>query len=192
MSIDSNYQKACELMDMDSAIDYFATQLYISRSNDWPAGYSNTALWRTREIGSGEYEDGRWRWMMFDVNSGAMTRNLVDFDSITHARNSCPLFDNLCKNQEFVEKLVDKIIEIGLVDFSYETVMSKIDNYVNELQEPMLVHNKRFWGTDNEVYYENIDSIRFFYQYRFDNIVSILKENFPNIDIDYYVNMHGK
>ena len=36
MTVESNYQKACRLMDMDSFIDYMAAEIYIARWVDWP------------------------------------------------------------------------------------------------------------------------------------------------------------
>lgn len=48
-TIDENYAYACELLDMQSFIDYFAAEIYYGRYGDWPV--SNFAVWRTRKPG---------------------------------------------------------------------------------------------------------------------------------------------
>ena len=63
VSIDANYKKVCELIDMNSYIDYYAVMLFIGRNGDWPSG--NYALWRVKKKESSEYGDGKWRWMLF-------------------------------------------------------------------------------------------------------------------------------
>ena len=57
MSVEENYKKACEMLDIDSFIDYFAVLGYAGRSGDWP--HQNYALWRSRNISEKKYEDGR-------------------------------------------------------------------------------------------------------------------------------------
>ena len=53
MSLEENYQKACELLDINSFIDYFAAEIYMARQVDWPS--SNYALWRSRECSNKKY-----------------------------------------------------------------------------------------------------------------------------------------
>ena len=78
MTIAENYEAACRMVDIDSFIDYYATQIYIQRHEDWPS--ANYALWRTREDEGSEFGDGRWRWMLFDVNSGGM--DSIEYDTL--------------------------------------------------------------------------------------------------------------
>ena len=69
MSDPEIYRQASDMMDMGSFADYSAFQLYIL-SLDSPFQNSNWQVWRVREPdGSSPFADGRWRWMVYDVDN---------------------------------------------------------------------------------------------------------------------------
>jgi len=96
MTILENYEQACNFIDLDSYIDYYAAQVYIARCNDWPGG--NEAVWRTRENNGSRFGDGKWRWMLFDVNSGGMTIDLADADTLAALLQRDSVFYSLYQN----------------------------------------------------------------------------------------------
>lgn len=75
-----NYKKFTDLVDVDSFIDYYATEIYIN-NNDWWSGCNaktpnnNIMFWRVadpalevNEDGSvNPYADGKWRYMLYDT-----------------------------------------------------------------------------------------------------------------------------
>lgn len=183
MADQDNYTMACDLVDMQSMVDYFATEIYVSRYGDWEPGYNNTAMWRAREKGNGKYEDGKWRWMLFDQNSGGLTSDLTDFDALQNARSS-PMFNNLCQNKDFREALAKKIIELGKGAFSKNNIDIIISEYIVQLEEPMNLHMQRFWGIDNERFHTRVQSTKDFFDGRFEPIVGCLKKNFSDLDIE--------
>ena len=103
MEKQENYQKACELIDMESFIDYFAVLGYVARCGDWPD--SNFALWRSRNVSEKPYEDGKWRWMLFDVNTSAFIDDIVDHDTLTYVRQESAMFNNLYNNNDLLIKI---------------------------------------------------------------------------------------
>jgi len=164
MSIAENYEKACELIDISSFIDYFAIEGYVSRSGDWPD--SNFALWRSRYVSEKAYEDGKWRWMLFDVNSSSMSRGLTEQDIMSHLKNSSDLFASLYNNEQFQRMFCDRLIELSDTNFEKEVVNQKIDEYVRLMDEPMKKHYQRFFGTSNDKFYEEVEIIREFFDKR--------------------------
>lgn len=80
MTKQENYEKFQELVDIDSFVDYYATEVYIN-NNDWWSGcnaatpYNNLMFWRVadpqKEVnadgGVNPYADGRWRYMLYDT-----------------------------------------------------------------------------------------------------------------------------
>ena len=71
MSDPDVYARACELMDMGSFADYAAYQFYILNL-DSPFQNTNWQVWRVREPdASSPFADGRWRWMVYDVDNTA-------------------------------------------------------------------------------------------------------------------------
>lgn len=131
MSNLANYQKACEYIDMESCIDYFATMIYIARWSDWP--YANLAMWRVRESQGGAYTDGRWRYVFFDLNGDGFTEDLIEADPFEMAMKD-PVFSNLYKNEKFRQKLNSRILELG------ETVFSpkRFDDFIKNKYEPII------------------------------------------------------
>ena len=210
MSVEENYEKACGLMDMDSFINYFAVLTYCARCGDWPSG--NFALWRTRppadpeaqetqktqEIqekkeaapapaasgGGSPYRDGRWRWVLFDVNSAAISSELKQnqHDTLQYVIKTSKMFESLSKNPGFREQFSRQILEYGRTVFSPESVNEKTDEYEAELTEPMKLHLKRFFGEDSGLDFDQITEteIRDFFTDRYSIVEKILEENFQD------------
>lgn len=175
MSIDENYYKACEIIDMQSFIDYYAVEVYIARDGDWPK--SNVALWRSRYTSEKPYEDGKWRWMLFDVNSTAMEDGLVDNDSIKYVREHCDLFGSLYKSNLFREAFISRLLEIANTTFSEEAIEQKLQEYVALMDEPMEKHFQRFFGASNDKFHEGIEELKFFFSNRREYITQSIENN---------------
>ena len=68
MSDAANYAKACELLDMDSFIDYCAFNLYIF-NKDSMFDNNNWRMWRVRTAdGATQWSDGKWRMAVYDTD----------------------------------------------------------------------------------------------------------------------------
>lgn len=176
LTIDSNYQYACELIDIQSFIDYYATEIYIGRQDDWPE--LNEALWRTREIGTGKYEDGKWRWILYDVNE-TMTVDLTSADTLLRTLYASPMLDNLCRNENFKKQFIITFMDLVNTSFSNKTVDSVISEYVDLMEPPMNVHLKRFYGTENAPdFLDAVADVQNFLDNRKPYIVQYLKDDF--------------
>lgn len=200
MSVQDNYEAACGLIDMDSFINYNAALIYCARCGDWPSG--NFALWRAREPADEEneaaraekeneasqtqednpYMDGRWRWILFDVNSAAISPNLTNHDTLQYVLKSkkSRMFASLCANPDFRQRFSERILEYGKTAFSEESVNSYLDRYEEEMKEPMNIHFKRFFGKDSGLEFSTITKteIRDFFAGRLPVVEKMLKDNF--------------
>lgn len=176
MSIEENYEKACELIDMESYIDYCAVLGYAGRSGDWP--HQNYALWRSRNISEKKYEDGKWRWIIFDINSTSMAYGLIDKDFIGELIEYSDLFKSLCDSETFKNAFARRLLEISDTIYSGENINQKIDEYVQLMELPMEVHCQRFFGTSNQKFYDGIEEIKAFYEQRKQYVIESIKSNF--------------
>lgn len=181
MKDEGNYQYACELIDMQSYIDYYASEIYIGRYNDWPN--TNEGLWRVREKDEDNiYSDGKWRWMLFDVNSGALSSNLIDSNTIASARlrsRHSEVFNNLCQNPDFQKQFVITFMDLANTTFARERVDAIVQECTELMTEPMQVHRKRFWGSeDTTVFLDAVADVQNFLDCRRPYIVQYLKEEF--------------
>lgn len=178
MTVEENYEYACELLDMQSLIEYFAAEIYIARERDWPS--SNYALWRTRSIGANEYEDGKWRWLLFDVNTSAFNGNLIEHDTIAYARLKNDMFGNLWNNEKFREAFAETILNMSETIFRDELVLQKVSEYEEFMFEPVQKHHDRFFGDSFEGKYPTASGIRKFASQRAAYIPIMLENNAVN------------
>ena len=177
MSDAGNYEYACELIDMQSYIDYYAAEIYIGRQGDWPG--TNEALWRTYELGDSPFEDNKWRWMLFDVNSDALTTNLIDADTLAYVMYKSPTFKNLCQNADFKRQFATTLMDIANTSFAKEKVDTAISGYIDLMTEPMGVHRKRFFGeSDEQLFLDAVSDVQYFLDNRKPCIVQYLKDDF--------------
>lgn len=177
LSDDDNYQYACELIDMQSYIDYYAAEIYIGRCIDWPS--DNEALWRVCDTGDTEYEDGRWRWMLFDVNSGGLSAYLTDADTILDTMNMSAMFYNLCQNDNFKKQFTITLMDLVNTSFASENADAVISDYIALMKEPLNMHYKRFFGSENSIdFLGAVADIQSFLDNRKPYIVQYLKNDF--------------
>ncbi len=177
MTQEENYETVCELMDIQSLIDYFAAEIYMARLIDWPD--SNYALWRSRETGTSEYEDGKWRWMLFDLNTASMQEEYVEHDTLERVIRKSPMFANLWTNEKFRNDFSERLLEMSETIFEKEQVLNKVSEYVQFMFEPMQKHHQRFFGKAFESKYPTAESITNFALQRAEYIPEMLKENMP-------------
>lgn len=167
-----NYGKVCEMIDIESYMDYYAVMLYVGRHGDWPD--SNYALWRVKKKENSPYGDSKWRWMVFDLNSPGFE---VGFDSLEYVMENDPMFKNLMTNDNFRTQLFLKIEELADTIFSFETWNKRIDKYQDFINDPMINNNKRFFGDDSLADFNNeIEILKLFWAERKDFLMPALND----------------
>ncbi|MBQ6416629.1 MAG: CotH kinase family protein [Butyrivibrio sp.] len=153
MSVEANYRKIEEMVDIQSLIDYYAIETYVGNSDAYKNNY---AVWRSREPGFGEYEDCKWRWLLFDLDDSCgmnMDANTADIDSFVTGNwydnnplNGDVLFSALIENQEFKNRFVSSFMEIATNNFRYEDVSGKLWNMASQYSTAIINSNNRFRG----------------------------------------------
>lgn len=170
MSIEGNYDKFCEMVDIDSLIDYYCAEIFFGNDD---AYIYNNSMWRARKTGSGEYEDGKWRSVLQDLDntdgyageeSGAATDSFVDRTWI----GSDPFFPGLSANGSFRRRLYDRFVELLSDDFSYEKVEPIISEMEEIYTEPMVHSMRRFKDPNYQAdqYGQRIQVLRDFFKDR--------------------------
>ena len=133
LSVDANYQKVCNKIDIDSLIDYISVETYVCNA-DWSGNstpgeypfYWNWDMWRTKTTDpSQDYYDGKWRYVIYDLDqsSGAWGNDDTVTTSYKYDHlgnicsdklwyNSCQLFNELLANDTFRNKFYNRYNEI--------------------------------------------------------------------------------
>ena len=183
MAMKENYEEACNLIDIESFIDYYATQIYIARGGDWPD--QNWAMWRSRNDDGSVYGDCRWRWMLFDVNSTGMYANWTYSDTLAYVLGKDPLFYSLYMNEDFRIKFAERILYIGKEIFSDEKCENFLNDYSKIMKAPIEKSSLRFYNDEKSGEFdENIENISFFFTNRYDAIWEFLKRNMGEAWLD--------
>lgn len=163
------YDRACEMIDIQSCIDYYATEIYIANT-DWP--HHNVQMWRTKEVSSGSCADARWRWVIYDTNISMAPEN-ADKDYIEWAINRSDLFASLMENEGFAQALRDKLVELAQNNFNPARMEAFIDGYALFMADAMEKEYARFYGDNRSVedFFAECDDIKAFFAKRCDYIM---------------------
>ena len=202
MSNPEFYNAACELVDMDSFIDYFAFELYIY-NKDSIFENNNWRLWRVRNTDMAtEWSDGKWRFAAYDndfstgIYDGSGSASYDNISSLiapssymereSNIKNYYPLelFRSLLKNDTFQNELILALCDMRNIYFEPKHATQVL----NEMAEPYLAlmpdSFKRFgpdWvaAYDPAGHIENkITDLRNFITKRYTSIPNIIKNAF--------------
>lgn len=147
MSEPEYYQKACEQIDMQSLIDYYATSIYLNNIDTNPF-YINSLMWRSLDVTDGTYADGKWRFGLYDLDHAIVTNGfeLIDDPAVQNLKSAAsfncftefypygaagpiedPILYNLMGNEEFRQQFYDTFIEIAQTNFDPARVQALLD-----------------------------------------------------------------
>ena len=145
----ADYEEISEMIDLDSFADYVAVETYIS-NEDWSG--KNWEVWRTRTIDTetgGKYSDGKWRFMLYDVEMGAFLWG----NSGESSENDklYQIYNGGREGEEPIQTLVFKLMQNP--DFA-QKVFDNINNLTKTNYEPLYV-NSVMSGL-HDLYYPNL------------------------------------
>ncbi len=132
LSDDTHLEQVAERIDLDNLLDYFSSQIYFG-NRDWPQ--NNIDYWRLRtsfDPDAPAGHDGRWRWMMFDIDYSfgfSFTDHNTDMlDWLIKQHWSTDLFRILLENESFRHQLINRVAGLLNTAFQIERVTEVIDS----------------------------------------------------------------
>ncbi|MBQ3425332.1 MAG: CotH kinase family protein [Clostridia bacterium] len=158
------YAWLCRQIDIDSYIDYYAVEMYIANT-DWPN--NNVAAWRTRQAGEGPCADGKWRWLLYDVNMSMDLRH-VRTNYIQRTAGRDPMFCSLIANGEFLDRVRAKLVELAQDTFHPSKVSAFIKAYEQRMGKAMEYNFVRFRGGERTLkdFLDDCQSVNAFFEGR--------------------------
>ncbi|MBQ8298114.1 MAG: CotH kinase family protein [Ruminococcus sp.] len=163
MSVEENYQRVCDTVDIQSLMDYITIQTFINNC-DWGTSYLNNWItWRaTVTDETNAYADGKWRFMLYDVDNSSdyfdVGSTLAGYDTLNnlytaeYPYNYLKMFYNLLNNETFSEEFYDTYTEIMRENFAPADVIEAVDEFVAIHREAIEATNVRFdqvWANNN-------------------------------------------
>lgn len=120
------------------------------------------------------YADGRWRWMLFDVNSGSLSMDRVEADTLAEVLAVDSVFASLFQNEDFRKQFAERLLYIAEQVYAEEKVDRFIDDYLEQMLEPVCCNNRRFHGMELRAEaVENAENIRFFLKRRSEYMIGV-------------------
>ena len=125
-------------------MNYIITEIYIN-NDDWPL--SNVRYWRA-------YEDGRWRWVLYDLDFGfdsdAIESDWLSYlltcsDCTKDVPNQVTVFRKLMQNSEFRRDFAQRFASHINISFNAARVNLMIDGLKAGIEPEMAAHIAR-WG----------------------------------------------
>ncbi len=151
LSIEENYNRVAEMMDINNFLDYYSSQIFFANT-DWPS--NNIDYWRLRtgyDPFAPKGHDGRWRWLLYDVDRAM---SLKSFNMISHLTAESNDPDNkwqnlilrcLLKNENFSNSFINRIADHLNTTFLPARINSVIDS-ISSLVEPEIDEHISRWG----------------------------------------------
>ena len=138
-----DYDELAAMVDEDSIIDYFATEVWINNKWDWPG--KNWSMWKSTVTDeTNPYADGKWRFMVYDVEFGGISGSddkrgnaikdskllqtgTADPDSVNHDKPHVRCFALMMTNEAFREKFIARLESFSTGMFEYNRAIERAD-----------------------------------------------------------------
>jgi hypothetical protein len=153
-------QELAKRMDMNSLINYYNAEIYLN-NYDWPGG--NRRWWN-----SSEYDNGRIRWIFYDLDASFKGRGGVSFDKLQQATvpsdgwpnppAATKLLSSLLINQHFQNEFITRAAYLMNYYFHADTIIPEIERIKAEYAPEMYYHLKRWSFGSYATWEENIES----------------------------------
>ncbi len=110
-SVHENLESLKQKIDLDSFLDYYCIQLFIDNL-DFDETY-NCIMWKTRNKSDTKNCDGRWRWVLYDIDSCLidLSQDNVNYDLMEGRISPIehPLFKALMQNESFRANFIKRM-----------------------------------------------------------------------------------
>lgn len=163
MTKEENYGKFCNMVDVQSYIDYYAAEVFIG-NYDWPT--KNTMFWRTRENDGTRYGDTKWRLLLFDTeySMGLYGQSTGEYP-LLWLLGQDNLFTAVFKNEQFRGQFIQTMCDLINVNFKYSTASAMLDAY-EDIYKPLMSDYFVRFGLDASEFSNNVSRMRYFLRNR--------------------------
>ncbi len=165
---DQNYQKLCELIDVQNYLEYFAFQTYIGNW-DWPQ--NNLKCYRYYAADTEHYKDapfdGKWRYLLHDLDfstgiyeperTGPLLDNITKYVGKNgETMEKCPLFGQLMRRPDCREIFIRKTTDLANGVFAPEYFNNELEE-MHAIRKNELSHTYGYGLLENWVQPNQLD-----------------------------------
>lgn len=181
LSGQTNYTRMLDWMDVNSFIDYFASQIYF-RNHDWPG--NNIRYWKPNDA------NGRWRWILYDTDFGmgiwgaSPAENSLAFATDPNGSSwpnpawSTLLLRKLLENPVFRDQFVNRFADLLNSNFKAVNVNKAIDLKADAITDEIENHLKKWYGGSKAGWLSNVQVMKNFANARATNVFGHIRQKF--------------
>ncbi len=177
MSLKENYEDFKSMADIDSYLQYMCVNIFVG---NYRFNTKSGIAWKTSEKGSGKYEDGKWRWVIrnLDITMGINDLTSYRLDTFLTAEiANDAFFNSLLMNKEFCNSLTKTMDDVAQNYFNKDRYSQVIGTYSDLLKKPVVASRMRFYGGyDENSFNYGVGSIENYLQNRYEYISVYTKE----------------
>lgn len=156
MTLTSNFNVVKEQMDIDNYIDYYCSEIFLG-NGDWPN--NNIKFWRKNSVGVPSStlpygQDGRWRWIMYDLDGGfggTCSGTFPTFNTMAQSVATGPLFSSYTKlfrglltNNNFKIQFINRMCDLLNSTYHYNHTSIVTDSTLTQYDNLMQEHVERW------------------------------------------------
>lgn len=141
MTDEAEFAKACGMIDPENYLTYMAVETYLV-NGDW-GPERNCALWRAREPEDGGSLDGRWRWLLFDLND-ARCYTTREGNTVDEAQEKDAMFRSLMRNGGFRRAFYERLEMLADEVFTPARGKALIKEYRARMLGALDLEHRRF------------------------------------------------
>lgn len=196
LTVEENYQKLCDFMDVNNYLDYMSYNMYIA-NYDWPQGNFRCFRYYAapgETYGEGE-RDGRWRFLLHDMDVGLGTyltgedagANKDDIKEVLSPKNQrySALLSAILKREDCRQYFIDRMNFYSTEALSPKTTSAMLNQLISEREAELklfIQHLETLKGTaviyaSEAAVKKHEEKIRTFFEKRPEYIYKYLKEN---------------
>lgn len=169
---EGTYSQISSMMDVDNFIDYNIAQIYLG-NQDWP--HNNIDFWRYQR-GPGEPEpleaspdDGRWRWIIYDIDAsmGLSWSGEVDEPTLERATDTSSgshhpsMLSTLLENTRFRNEFLTRLAGHLNTTFHPDTAVAAINSLHDKIAPQMPEHTERwYWPRNVSIWERDAEIVR--------------------------------
>ena len=174
---DLSQQEYCdaifEKIDYESFLDYYACQMYLAHF-DWPD--DNFGLFKSRKNTGKGYNDGKFRFVLYDLNMVSVTEFSDDIRE--YMQENDPFFNALWENENIRNALNERIEYMGENVFDPDVTNADIDELKNIMFDAMMKeYSRQYNGTRTEKNYRcNVDTVKNLFTSRYRYIKGLIED----------------
>lgn len=185
----NDYNYVQKHMDLDNYIDYFLTNVYFA-NDDWLE--NNIRMWRFKTESYNAYDtpplDGKWRWLVFDLDSTMGLFGSSDYDADTLSFAAAEQFGkgtwatetirSLLAHEDFRTRFINRYADLLNTTFESNRVLGIIERFENQYKPEIPMHALKWGGKldkggkpafeNIEVWEKNIETLETFAKNRSD------------------------